>query len=478
MVFALSGLIAFQAYWINNALELSKTQFSRNVRESLVQVADRLEEQEAMRLTQNTFVFYSQVSDSGKINVQRHAGVKNLAQTNGTFEFDAEKDTLLFLSSTVEGSKLKKKVELIDVAVQRFITTEQKDIRDRVKEEQLDSLLSTALSENGISTSYVYGIIERPDKITESDTEKIILASRAQSPPDVLNSEFRATLFPNDIQGTNHFLAVYFPNQSAYVLRQIAMTLAASILFIGIILGSFIYTMKVIGRQKKLSEMKSDFINNMTHEFKTPIATISLATQVLSEPDVNNKADARQKYINVIRDENERLSRQVERVLETARMAGNESFLVRRHISLNDLVRESADTFAAVNPVDLNLSLKAEPDKIDADEHHIRNVINNLLENAVKYSADACRVEISTLNKAGRLELSVKDHGIGIAASDLSHIFDSFYRVPTGNRHDVKGFGLGLSYVKHIVELHGGVITVNSRPGSGSEFIISLPNVR
>jgi two-component system phosphate regulon sensor histidine kinase PhoR len=303
-----------------------------------------------------------------------------------------------------------------------------------------------------------------------------VLTDASDKTAEVLDSRYRASLFPNDIDGPDHFLAVYFPHQSTYILREIATTLIASLIFIGIILGSFIYTMKVIGRQKKLSDIKTDFINNMTHELKTPIATISLATQVLSEKDIGNDHESRNKYLRVIRDENDRLAQQVERVLQSSLMENNELALRMERESMHVLLTEILSTFKTMNSDCLiERNLEAAEDTIVMDVHHMQNVINNLLDNARKYSSPGCSIQVRTWNEDDSLKISVADNGIGMEAKQLQHIFDSFYRIPTGNRHDVKGFGLGLSYVKRIVDLHAGSVYVKSTPGKGSEFTIILP---
>ncbi|MEJ2003563.1 MAG: HAMP domain-containing sensor histidine kinase [Cyclobacteriaceae bacterium] len=477
MIFALTGLLTFQVYWINNALELSKTQFTRNVQESLVKVAGQIEEQEAMQLTQRTFVYFNQNKDRSNLEMKENSRVWiNESSTGGRqLKYRIHRDSVIVLpqlDSEKAEERIRKKVELVDVAVQRIFTRGKLDIAKRIKNEQVDSLLRKALDEKGISITYNYGVIEN----SNTGKEHIVLTNTDKSDNEVLKSSFRASLFPNDIQGPEHFLTVYFPNQSIYILREIGMTLFASIVFIGIILGSFIYTMKVIGKQKKLSQIKSDFINNMTHEFKTPIATISLASEVLSEVGMENNYEARQKYIAVIREENNRLARQVERVLESSLLENNQLLLETELISLNDLLKTCIGTFQAVNPdFEFKTEYNATKDTVSADVHHFTNVINNLFDNAVKYSREIKKIEIKTMSAPGLIILTVRDHGIGMESAQLTYIFDDFYRIPTGNLHDVKGFGLGLSYVRRIVEMHQGKIRVRSSPGKGSEFIIEIP---
>ncbi len=480
MVVALTGLIAFQVYWINNALALSETQFERNVQESLVQIADRLEEQEAISLAQNTFVYFTRDGSTyhnSTVEVRSNPGAVAIADPNDTkLAYTINSDSVIFMGTPPkEESKqrIRKRVEMLDVAVHRIFTTKGEDIRERIKKENLDSLLHASFAEKGIDAPFNYGVIES----SSTGKEKLVITDVAEESADVLDSRYRASLFPNDIDGPGHSLAVYFPNQSAYILREIGTTLIASLVFIAIISGSFVYTMRVIGRQKKLSDIKTDFINNMTHELKTPIATISLATEVLSEKEIEDNRESRQKYLAVIRDENNRLAQQVERVLQSSLMENNELILNKDRESFHVLLNEVLSTFRTINE---NCLLTSKPeaaeDTLVMDVHHMKNVLNNLLDNALKYSSPDCSILIKTWNEGNTFHVSVQDNGIGMDGRQLQYIFDSFYRIPTGNRHDVKGFGLGLSYVKRIVELHDGSITVHSTPGKGSEFIITLPN--
>jgi two-component system phosphate regulon sensor histidine kinase PhoR len=245
-----------------------------------------------------------------------------------------------------------------------------------------------------------------------------------------------------------------------------------------IMIGCFYIAMMTIIKQKKLAEIKNDFINNMTHEFKTPISTISLATQLIQEEPQAAKSESILRYLGIIKDENIRLGQQVERVLQTAQMEREEIVLKKKSIDLHALIQQVADMNAPLlqtHQGTLDLHLEADEHQLVADEVHLANVLNNLLDNAIKYSPEAPTIDIQTRSDSQGLHIQVKDQGMGMQKEVLSAVFEPFYRVPTGNVHNVKGFGLGLSYVKKIVEAHGGSVQVSSKLGVGSTFEITIP---
>jgi two-component system phosphate regulon sensor histidine kinase PhoR len=258
------------------------------------------------------------------------------------------------------------------------------------------------------------------------------------------------------------------------------LSLAGSGLLLLVMIGCFYFAVLTILRQKKLATVKNDFINNMTHEFKTPITSISLATQLLQEELKPGKNESILRYLGIIKDENTRLGQQVERVLQTAQMEKEEITLKRKKVDISALVHQVAEIngplIESVNG-SLKLNIGNLPSTVELDEVHISNVLNNLIDNAVKYSPSNPQVDILARTHDQGISIQVKDHGMGMPKEALSNIFDAFYRVPTGNVHNVKGFGLGLSYVKKIVEAHGGKVHVKSKLGEGSTFEIYLPYV-
>lgn len=291
-------------------------------------------------------------------------------------------------------------------------------------------------------------------------------------------SVYKAQLFPNDLRPQHNYLFVAFPNQRNYLLRKLTGIIGSSGIFIGLIIFAFTYTVKTIFRQKRLSQMKTDFINNMTHELKTPIATISLASQALQEPRVQENGEKRTRFVRVIEEENKRLERQVERVLQMAEFDKGELELNLEAVDAAELmlaISEQLRLQVESRGGSLTVNVSADDAVVEADALHLGNTFMNLLDNANKYSPEAPKIEVSITNEPGKVRVAVQDNGIGMSSENLKWIFEKFYRVSTGDRHDVKGFGLGLSYVKNIVDAHHGRIDVKSELGKGSRFEIVLP---
>lgn len=277
------------------------------------------------------------------------------------------------------------------------------------------------------------------------------------------------------------YLNVIVPHQRALILREITWFIAGAILFTLIITAAFFLTIRALMRQKKLSEIKSDFINNMTHEFKTPLATISLAVDALRNEKVISDRQKSEYFTSIIKDENKRMNKQVETILQAALLDKQEVHLNLKKLSAHQMIQ------AAVNNIRLPLEekggsitveLEAPRDMVMADEVHFTNLINSMLDNALKYSSEQPFIRIHTSNSNQILRIRIEDNGIGMSKETLSRIFEKFYRAHTGNIHNVKGFGLGLSYVKTMVEAHKGNIRAESILGKGSTFIVQMPLAR
>ena len=273
-------------------------------------------------------------------------------------------------------------------------------------------------------------------------------------------------------------MLVGFSGKRFDIIQDILLWLVAAIGFLIIVILVFSYTVFSIIRQKKLSDIRNDFINNMTHEFKTPIANISLASEVLRRKDTLANPERIDKYAGIIYDENQRMKGQVERVLQIAVRDKNDLTpnleLSDLHVLIKEVVYHMCFPECESN-LKVNMNLEAENSKLMVDPLHFNNIMHNLLDNAKKYSKGTPVVDILTYNKNGSMHIDLKDNGIGISAEAQKHIFDKFYRVPTGNIHNVKGFGLGLNYVKKMIQEHGGSIAVRSELGKGSTFKIKLP---
>ncbi|MGZ4118924.1 MAG: sensor histidine kinase, partial [Bacteroidia bacterium] len=335
----------------------------------------------------------------------------------------------------------------------------------------LDSILHVELLEKGISAKYIFGVTDEKDM--PADSSKI--SGRQKN---ILNSHFKVNLAPDNIFIKPQYLSVFFPSQKKYLLSSMWGLLLVSLSFVIALVFSFYYTISTIFRQKKLSEIKNDFISNMTHEFKTPISTISLAVEVLNDKSVEKSQDRINNYVKMIGDENKRLSLLVENILQTAILDKGEFKLKVQPIDIHNLIEQTIHNIKLQvedKEGEIEIELNATEPLITGDRVHVTNIIFNLIDNALKYSKANPKIKISTRNDKEGIFIAVQDNGIGISKENQKRIFDTMYRVPTGNIHNVKGFGLGLSYVKAVVEKHGGSIQVESELGKGSTFTLFLP---
>ncbi|MFM6947634.1 MAG: ATP-binding protein [Aquirufa sp.] len=377
-----------------------------------------------------------------------------------------------------ELQKVKQKTELAKEVFSDFLFKER-PIQQRVEPHYIDSLIKIELAQKNIHQNYLFGI--SPLTI-QSNKDWIYASSPSLKKFKSLQSKegifISSALFPNDLHSSGEFLTLYFPSQNSYIWQAMALNFWGSALLLLIMIGCFYVAILTILKQKKLAEVKNDFINNMTHEFKTPISTISLATQLIQEDPIMIQNDSVQRYLGIIKDENIRLGQQVERVLQAAQMEKEEISLKKKKVDLHALIRQIVEMNGPLiqsQNGQIELFLHAEKHYVEIDEVHISNVLFNLLDNAIKYSKENPIVSITTYDDAQFMTIEIKDQGIGIASDLLETVFEPFYRVPTGNIHNVKGFGLGLSYVKKIVEAHHGKVKLTSKLNEGSTFKISLP---
>ncbi len=345
-------------------------------------------------------------------------------------------------------------------------------ITKRVSEGTLDTLIRRELLNKGISLPYNFWV-----KLAQRDS---VLFQKVSSEDVELSpsNTFRTTLFSNDIKRDPGMLYVSFPSKNAAIFSNMGATLASSAGLVLVLLVIFSYTLYTILRQKKVSEMKSDFINNMTHEFKTPVATIMIASEALKDPEITADTSRIKRLAGIIYDENMRLGNHIERVLSIARLEKKELHLEWEPVEVNDLIVAVTDSMSLQlqkRDADLILNLEAINSTVSGDELHLSNIIYNLIDNANKYSISPPKITITTRNSNKNLTIEVADEGIGMNKEQTKRIFDQFYRVPTGNLHDVKGFGLGLNYVKDIVDQMKGSIKVRSEKDKGTVFEITLP---
>jgi len=334
----------------------------------------------------------------------------------------------------------------------------------------LDSLLDEEFSAMRISDQYAYGVYRQIDNT-------FIMGTYAKHPQKIINSDHWVSLTCL-CQDQTYLLSAYFPEQKSMILNSMIILPVMSGLFLMVLVFSFFFTIYSLIKQKKLSEMKTDFVNNMTHEFKTPISTISISSEMLTKELVINNPDKIRQYAKIIYDENARLRNQVEGVLQIAVVEKGDYKLKMKELDVHEVLDDCINNFEVqINDRKgkLHYQFDAPKRRVVVDRGHFFNIINNLLDNANKYSPDGPVVEISTKNLNSSIHISVKDKGIGISSENQPHVFKKFHRLQTGDIHDVKGFGLGLFYVKTMVEEMGGEITLESELKLGSSFTISFP---
>ncbi|GAB3898199.1 hypothetical protein GCM10028825_47060 [Spirosoma agri] len=356
-------------------------------------------------------------------------------------------------------------------------------IEDRINRLALDTLLRQSLQERGISIPFAFGVRTKSQPA-------FLFTSLGMDPRQFRESGYKAALFPNNMMETGNYVYIYFPTQRQFILSQLWFTFSASAVLILVILACFYIAISTIVRQKKLADIKNDFINNMTHEFKTPISTISLAVEMAQEQvrqphamaglgsDESSINERLSRYMGIIRDETRRLGSHVEKVLQMALLDRGEIKLKLSSVNVHDVIEKVLNNMSLQieqRGGELDLQFEADREIIEADEVHVTNILYNLLDNALKYSPESPHITLVTRSLPEGVSITVTDHGLGMSKDQVSRIFEKFYRVPTGNRHDVKGFGLGLSYVKKMIDEHHGQILVESELGKGSSFEVILP---
>jgi two-component system phosphate regulon sensor histidine kinase PhoR len=490
MSIGLLGSSLIQVYWFNWSMTQQEARFDTNVIEALNKVEERLSALEIKA----PLDFLNSISKAPDFMIQKE--IAEFVQESGMVNAEMQKQLEALNDSLYESEKLKSLLDPMDSWKRQStfweILDEQRrynppDISERIDPKMLTQFIDEELKSHGIDLPYQYGVIQASDStfiiingnyVVGSVTEAE--ASHVDTPESrsLFTSNYQVALYRNDIGSSPGWLKLHFPNKKGWLWYSILPMLFAAILFTALILICFSYTIHVILRQKKVSEMKTDFINNMTHEFKTPIATISLAADSIASPKVIQDESRINRFIGIIRQENKRMLQQVEKVLQIALIDKKDFQLKISEVDMHELIRQAVDHLSLQvqqREGSISVQLDASIPVIQGDQTHLSNVIHNLLDNANKYSRDAPDIAISTYNTNGGLRIDVADKGIGMSKEDQKHIFDKFFRVHTGNLHDVKGFGLGLSYVKAITTAHQGNIEVKSEPGKGSRFSIYLP---
>ena len=360
---------------------------------------------------------------------------------------------------------------MIDRVLEQHLEYEQSPILERVDLEFLEKTIRETLAESGIRLDCAFGIIS-------GEVASPALARPEQTKEELARSPLRARLFPHDVNVGQDDLVFYFPSEKGELTKQMMLPAALSLLFILITTGCFIAVLGTLFAQKRFSRLLTDFVNNMTHEFKTPLSTISLAGETLSSPEAPPDAERQARYGRIIREESHRMRHQVDKALEMAVLEKKDLGLSAGALDVQALILKAAEPFLPeIEKRGGHLELPAEADipDIEGDEIHLLNVLHNLIDNALKYNLRTPEISILAEGTKKGVKITVEDNGIGLRPAEMKRVFDKYYRVARGNVHDVKGFGLGLSYAKRIVQAHGGKIRVRSEAGQGSAFEIELP---
>lgn len=495
MAVAFIGLLYVQIMYMENMIKMRNEQFSEVVKRSLYGVSTTLEQDETKYFLEEDISevessFYTDLSDgqtrksfeysvpspdgSASYRIQGNWSTKKVEGNNGK-KIKNFNDRYKSMQEILKGQYLYQKGLLNEVILNILSQSSNRPIEERADSSVVRGYLKSELANNGLDLPFEFALVNR--------SGTVIYKSIGYELDESDNDTYTQVLFPNDPVSKINYLKVMFPTKSDYIFSSIKFMIPSFALSF-ILLFIFIYTILLAFRQKKLSEMKNDFINNMTHEFKTPISTISLAAQMLNDDSVRKSPTMLQHISTVINDETKRLRFQVEKVLQMSMFDKQKATLKLQEVDASTIISNVVHTYKIKVEKfggKIETDLKAEDSIVNVDEMHFTNVIFNLLDNALKYRREDVPLElkISTRNiQDEMLEITIADNGIGIKKEDLKKIFEKFYRVSTGNRHDVKGFGLGLAYVHKMIRELKGDIRVESELNVGSNFIITLPLIK
>lgn len=434
---ALVGLVVIQVRWIGESMDLKDVQLGRSVDNALIAVGERLERLETLE------------------RLRAHSGLDRLRSTD---------------SLTVIGAPTGSDDVVADMLRGLIAVDDVRPVEERVPAPVLDSLLGEELRLRGITGAVDHAILDAVDQM--------VMASPGADTAALVSSPHTVPLFRNDAPGARLRLHVLLPGQERLVRAAIRPMLLMSAAFLLVIVAVFVITLRTVHRQKRISDIKNDLVNNLTHELKTPISTIALACEALNDPSMPHTEQQTRTFVNMIREENKRLGVLVENVLQSAVQDSGQMRLrpvdLDLHVLIDDVVRNMRIQ-AERRGGGIEVAFGAALHRLQGDRIHLTNVLQNLIDNAIKYAAREPRIQVRTRSDHQGIAVEVQDNGIGIPRAEQRRIFEKLYRVPTGNVHNVKGFGLGLSYVRAVVQRHGGRIQVASEPGQGSTFTITLP---
>lgn len=505
MSLSLIGIIFVQSYYISNSISSKEDNFNFNVKQSLIQVSKNVEQEEfrdyvykLKRLIAQDIDIIRDTTAIRNLYVKQEDQAKNetLVYRNGILEenyklspalFDigsdsisikkiiSEKETKIFKTSEIDGNLNNNEIFTEYGRTEKILFDDyyrdfayRTPIHRRISRENIDRLLALKLKQFDIDIDYEFAIYSN-DLATKVQSENFELE-------DQITME--VPIFSEDNGTNNYRLLVNFPQRNRFIWSSVLGMLGLSVLFTSIIIIAFITALTQIMRQRQIAEIKTDFINNMTHEFKTPIATINLALDSIKNPKIINDKDKVKRYLGMIREENKRMHAQVENVLRISKLEKNELNISKEGLGIHDLIEDAISHIELIvedRQGHIETELKATKSSVLANETHFTNVLVNILDNAIKYSPEAPKITVQTENVGNSILVNIKDEGSGMSKAAAKRVFEKFYREHTGNIHNVKGHGLGLAYVKRIVEDHNGHISVTSEKGKGSTFTIKLP---
>lgn len=490
MIATFAGLLVLQIRYVSINADMIENQFNESVQRSLFQTAILVEENEALQYLgevlesndlykekKNLLNYNTQaaekidsVSKTLKTNTMTHRPKINLSTRAGNATIE---ETSRYLQEKFRQNFSRSKT-ILDQAVFRWLKeSEKKEISERINFKDLDLIIEKVLLNNGVELPFYYSIVDK-----QGNT--IYKCDKNLEKPTANSNVYSQRLFPSEETSREAFLQVTFPTKQNFIIASLSLLLPSVILLV-LILFIFLYAIIVIFKQKQLNTIKNDFVNNMTHELKTPISSISLASQMLQDSSIGLTPQTLAHISKVIRDETKRLSFMVEKVLQMAVFEKDKSILKQNEMHINLLIKEITTNFSLKVTSQggmITSNLNAFHDLAYIDEVHFTNVIFNLMDNALKYCDKPLLLTVETRNEKDNIVITIEDNGIGINKEDLKRIFEKFYRVHTGNLHNVKGFGLGLAYVKKIVAEHKGTIKVESEINIGTKFIITIPTLK
>lgn len=483
---AFIALLYLQGSYANTMVKMREEQFNENVWRSLDQASRELEKAETYRYLQSVLSEHESekrekivIPDSFRVphhllpldTISPTAAGMTFGSI-GMNKYNRMAETISNLQRQVREAYIYEQGVLDEVILAVMYTASEQRFQDRLNPAVLDGFLRNALQGNGITLPFHFIVYT-------SDGREVYRCEDYTEVDDDTDS-YQQTLFRSDPMGQMGTVVIHFPDQKQYI-RGIASYVAPAMGFTIILLITSLITIYLIVRQKRISEMKNDFVHNMTHEFKTPISTISIAAQMLADKSISKSEATYERLGGVITSETRRLRYQVEKVLQMSLFDNNNIALKMQELDANEIIGNVVDTFSlkvTQSGGTLDMKVEAYNPFINADEMHFTNIIFNLLDNAFKYRREdePLAIQVHTYNQGEtHFCISISDNGIGIAKDNLKRIFDKFYRVHTGDQHNVKGFGLGLAYVQKMVELHQGTIKASSELGKGTKFTITLP---